>query len=292
MPTETDYAYAAGFVDGDGCFYLGRNGRKERVSLITVNTNLAVIEWLHSMFGGSIQRPVKQLGHKQLFHHVMLKNATLEAIPKLLPYLREKREEARLLLASQSSDFDEITVSLRREKQTGGLITPEQADWLRSLAVTETASLCDFAYLAGFMDAECCLGIAKNNPRGNRIHDIWPTYKIVMQCFNGKWPVFKFLRERFGGGFSFKLAGPGRTRNMMTYRLQCKMLSAVLTNVSQFLKAKRAQCDKLIELDRMTLPNGGARHTDTFRETYRMLIEQKERLFQEVRQLNLKGSVP
>lgn len=292
MPTEIDYAYAAGFFDGDGCFYLGRHGRKERVSLITVNTNEAVIKWLQSTFGGSIQRPAKQQGHKQLFHHVMLKNATLEAIPKLLPYLREKREEARLLLASQSSDFDEIIVSLRREKRTGGLITPEKADWLRSLAVTETASKCDFAYLAGFIDSECSLIVAKNAPRGNRIHDSWPTYKIVMQCCNGKWPVFKFLRERFGGGITFSLAGPGRTRNMITYRLQCKMLSAVLTNVSQFLKAKRAQCDKLIELDGLTMLNGGARHTNAFRETYRMLIERKEWVFQEVRQLNLKGSGP
>lgn len=292
MPTEIDYAYAAGFIDGDGCFFLGRSGRKTRVSLITVNVNGMVIDWMQSIFGGSIQRPRRQPGHRQLYHHVMLKKATLDAIPKLLPYLREKKEEAELLVASQSLDFDEVTAKLRLIKKTGHLFTRDRFEWLRTLPISQVASECDFAYLAGFVDAECCLWIQKDIPNSRRVHVKWPTYKIGMSCCNGKWPVFQFLRERFGGGLTFQPMAEGRTRNMVTYRLSCKMLACLLPSIAMFLKSKRTQCEKLMELDRLTIPNGGARHTDAFREKYRVLVEQKERLFQDVCQLNLKGSVP
>jgi hypothetical protein len=57
-PTQTDWAYAAGFVDGEGCIAVVRSfvaARKRYyygVHIVVANRDRAVLEWMQSLWGG------------------------------------------------------------------------------------------------------------------------------------------------------------------------------------------------------------------------------------------------
>ena len=55
-PTALDWAYLAGFVDGEGTLGLGRVSRRQRGQrnpyIKAVNTNASVIDWCFATFGG------------------------------------------------------------------------------------------------------------------------------------------------------------------------------------------------------------------------------------------------
>jgi hypothetical protein len=58
LPIDTDWAYAAGFVDGEGCIVVVRSsvtstaGHQYRVFVDVANRDRAVLEWMRSLWGG------------------------------------------------------------------------------------------------------------------------------------------------------------------------------------------------------------------------------------------------
>ena len=59
-PSDTDWAYAAGFVDGEGCIAIVRSFTPARgryyygVHVVVANTDREVLEWFKSLWGGSV----------------------------------------------------------------------------------------------------------------------------------------------------------------------------------------------------------------------------------------------
>jgi hypothetical protein len=59
-PTDTDWAYAAGLVDGEGCIAVVRffEPRRDRfyygVQVVIANTDRAVLEWVEATWGGLV----------------------------------------------------------------------------------------------------------------------------------------------------------------------------------------------------------------------------------------------
>jgi len=57
-PADTDWAYAAGFVDGEGCIAIVRSFTPSRgryyygVNVVVSNGNREVLDWMHSIWGG------------------------------------------------------------------------------------------------------------------------------------------------------------------------------------------------------------------------------------------------
>jgi len=49
-PTEADLAYIAGFLDGEGCFTFTSS-----VTVKAAITHLPTLEWLQTLFGGSLR---------------------------------------------------------------------------------------------------------------------------------------------------------------------------------------------------------------------------------------------
>jgi hypothetical protein len=69
-PAATDWAYAAGIVDGEGCiavvrWFVPQRGRYlYGVHVVVANRDRAVLEWLRSLWGGWVVAVVrKQQGH-------------------------------------------------------------------------------------------------------------------------------------------------------------------------------------------------------------------------------------
>ena len=117
MITETDLAYLAGFIDGEGCFFIGmfwcktKSGNKNlnyHTYIKITNTDHAVMEWIKDTFNGtnygqwrSTDRARK---HEKKISHIQFTGKTLdEILPKLLPYLKVKKRQAEIMIKMRST---------------------------------------------------------------------------------------------------------------------------------------------------------------------------------------------
>jgi hypothetical protein len=110
-PTPIDWAYLAGFVDGEGsvCLSTVEYSRgagvftEWRMTLRVSNTEETVISWIRSLFGGNVYYYVRpNPRHRPVW---TLKWANRKAVPiltGLLPYLKAKRHQVELALAFQA----------------------------------------------------------------------------------------------------------------------------------------------------------------------------------------------
>jgi hypothetical protein len=104
MDKETDLAYIAGIIDGEGCItsklHCSKNGLKRYD--IHVGVDMAKIEplqFIQAVFGGEIhpRRPSKR-GKKEHWVLRYTGGKAAEVIEALLPYLLLKRPQAELAL--------------------------------------------------------------------------------------------------------------------------------------------------------------------------------------------------
>ena len=103
---DTDWAYAAGVMDSDGCFGLYLKPKKNAfvVELSVTNTNLTILTWLQNHFGGKVnvfkqyragtKLPEGTIGRWQLHR----KEQQLAFLRGILPYLTNKIREAEIAL--------------------------------------------------------------------------------------------------------------------------------------------------------------------------------------------------
>ena len=106
MPIETDYAWAAGFLDGEGCFQAVKRrsgpGHTYNPSLSASQACRQPLERLQEIFGGAICESKTRLrpGESRIWlWQVFSAEALREILPKLIPYMTVKQKEATLLLA-------------------------------------------------------------------------------------------------------------------------------------------------------------------------------------------------
>lgn len=94
-PTQTDLAYAAGFIDGEGCFFIGARRKKRSYDavLVVANNHHAPLDRLQSFFGGCISEP-----RPDHFHWRICANSLRRLLPDLIPYLMIKQPEAKVML--------------------------------------------------------------------------------------------------------------------------------------------------------------------------------------------------
>lgn len=93
-----DLAYAAGYLDGEGCFSCDTNGR---IKLICSTSHRPTIEWLYGLFGGIFMTPKRRPDKphwKPMYVWAIADLGAEQACRALLPYLREKRRQAELML--------------------------------------------------------------------------------------------------------------------------------------------------------------------------------------------------
>lgn len=297
-PIQTDYAYYAGYIDGDGCFSIGRHKQRGRLSpkfpmgIYITSVNKEVLEKAKELFGGSItKKTFTPKGHKQLYSYVLRKIKAIPLTNILTNYLIEKTEEAYCFLDFGRTDCpktkNSILSEMRLLKNARNLVSSKYVQKFELTKNTIIPTVNDFAYFAGFIDAECSFGIQKYKPK-NRPNFV---YKIILHYNDTKTPVFEWLLQRFGGHVNFidrKKYGKN-IKNQLTWRLSGKALSKILKEIHPFLKHKKPACEELIKFYETTLPNGGARHTEAFRKAYSAIIEEREKIVSRVHKLNLKG---
>ena len=112
--TAVDLAYAAGIMDGEGTIgvtelspgYESGNRKRRRKSpsfrdyIAVVMSDPLVPMWLSSTFGGAVyEYPPRKPNHKPTYHWRLSGQKAAEFCGLLLPYLRLKHEQAKLVIA-------------------------------------------------------------------------------------------------------------------------------------------------------------------------------------------------
>ena len=127
MSRETDLAWAAGIVDGEG--YIGlylahtNTGDCYVLKISVVNTNLKMLERFKEIFGvGSISTRAKaKAHHKQQWCYYACSKKAENILHAIRPYLVAKADQAELGLLSRKyiRQHGTNTVNLRMDEQRG-----------------------------------------------------------------------------------------------------------------------------------------------------------------------------
>lgn len=87
-----DYAYAAGFIDGEGCIYIDKRGY---LRLEITNTGKKTLEYIASIIGGKIHTKSRKV-NKTVHVLKLCSEEALRALRLLKGFLVEKHEQAEL----------------------------------------------------------------------------------------------------------------------------------------------------------------------------------------------------
>lgn len=105
-PTPEQIAYLAGIVDGEGSFVLHYHARRSKYSsqLQIGNTDLRLLQWIVSNFGGSVYPEHRESPrHKPIWRWISHSESLTDLIESILPYLIVKRSQAELILAYRAT---------------------------------------------------------------------------------------------------------------------------------------------------------------------------------------------
>ena len=96
-----DLAYAAGYLDGEGCFHI-TNGK---ISVTCETTHKPTIMWLQTLFGGSVTSLLKKKNPKwrSTYRWSVVSKQALKVCQRLAPLLKEKMSQAGLLIVYQQT---------------------------------------------------------------------------------------------------------------------------------------------------------------------------------------------
>lgn len=244
---ETDYAYAAGYIDGDGCFQIGN--QKWGSHLVVVSVRKEPIMWFADRFDGSVRAIHPRTENRLISYHFRFSNKGLKYLPEIHKFLVEKGRESSLFQDFRNSIGEEFKHPMIEKmdylKERYGLIEDSIKERLTALRNTSVPTKEDFAYLAGYVDAECSLDINRTiQKRGKNF-----TYRPQLQCNNTKSPFFYWASQRFGGQFHFlnKKHIPN-CRNQMLWRISNLQLDPILKGIHPFLVSKKLICEKMMEM--------------------------------------------
>ena len=116
-PTDINLAWAAGFLDGEGCFAIGRYNDRKRcrvryTAIIQVGQKRRLpLDLLETMFGGSIRPQRTPTGGSWLWK--VCGTTAYSVCVALIPHLVLKQDEAELLKAFQDR-FNSSVANRRR----------------------------------------------------------------------------------------------------------------------------------------------------------------------------------
>ena len=292
MKKEELFAYTAGYADGDGCFTISKHNGYYRASFYIVSTYKSVIVFFKERLRGACltkKRDENRHNDKTTYHFVLTSDKAVELAEKLLPFLIEKRKQAQCLIDFHKSTNklvkDQYITKMKTLKKEEDFICKKHIETLKEIKETVCSKKIDFAYLAGFIDAECSLGIYKHKPK-NRIN---PKFKQTLQLSNTKFPCFEFLSRRFGGSFTFSKITKDCHHDIMRYKLSSKKLRDILPKIHPFLKNKKKVCEELIKFNELFKRETRCKHSGQFMPLTYSQLEAREKIRNKINHLNTRG---
>lgn len=282
----TDFAYAAGYIDGDGCFSIANN-LTYSLSITTIHIENA--QWFNERFEGTFsRRDPRDETRKEVFTF-RFNMKGLKVLPEIERFLVEKKQECELFKKCSDvfmrKDKEFFYHEMKRLKYDSNLILKSMKEEVSNIEQSIEPTEEDFSYLAGFIDAECSLDILRRmQPRGGQY-----SYVGQIQCNNTKIPFFRWAAERFGGNFYFvNNSKYSNRRNQMIWRLRGKSCYPILEKVYPFLNHKKQICNEILRLQKTEFlrKDCPSPNHPRFMEYFEPMRQEKETIYQSVCHLN------
>lgn len=287
----------AGYIDGDGHFSVRKRsntrGYPFREGSISIcSTKEDVLISFQQNFGGHIRKSIpKNVNWSIQYIWTTRGKLALEIAKNIFPFTKEKHSECKIFIDYLTSDFGYFGDSLLEEFKNcreNSLITNlDHINHIRSLSERKSCSEVDFSYLAGYIDAECSIGISKFIKKDRD----FPSYKIRV-AMGSVCPIVPiWIMERFRGSVSFrdKTSKNANSRNQIHLTINSTDSFNIVKNILPYIQTKRAVCEKIIEFKKTMLPRGYSR-LKSFREEIQSIESHRESLISDIHILNSKSS--
>lgn len=112
---NVEVAYAAGFIDGEGCIYIAKERYELRFSIS--QTNPIPLYRIQDLFGGKIGNYKKRIGtNKPIYELKLTGRRAYNALKILRPYLIVKADESDLAIEYFEQTFNIEDNSSERDK--------------------------------------------------------------------------------------------------------------------------------------------------------------------------------
>lgn len=302
------FAYLAGYIDGDGCFYIRTYFQKPKnvlvfdysIQIASVDEN--TIQYFSETFGGVYhKRPEKRIDRRQSFLWTIKTKQSILVAQNIFDYLVSKKKTCGLFINLGNSIVPNFGISIpvetiskrfdiynqiKKEIHMNDRVTKEIYLSLKKVEQYIEPSNSDLAYLAGLIDAEGCFRVCHfQSKRDGRSRSYIP----VLEIGNTKHVIFKWLMDRFGGNLVFRAPTSRNHNAMIIWSHRSKALYPILTKILPYLRAKKERCEKLIELQQTSMPNGGNRKSEEFKLRRDEIQSIRKRIVDEIHVLNAKG---
>ena len=125
-------AYTAGYIDGDGCFYIGKNIKpiKYRRALIVSSSDKTICDFFKNEFGGNCSYNKKSIRfptHKPIAQWYIQGESSEKLTESLVPYLIEKKSDAQKFLkffdANDRASKDLLIKETKKFRDEENLVT-------------------------------------------------------------------------------------------------------------------------------------------------------------------------
>lgn len=294
-------SYLAGYFDGDGYFGLTKvkspQSKNKKVDFYFSSqfcigsTDKPVLDFFKKHFGGAVvvsSRKHTKSNWKIQYKFVLNMKESLSVAKMMLPFLVEKKEECKCYIEFMLTECEKkkaLLVDKMKKLKTSYIVTEKNVCLLKKKEKTKKVSFYDYSYLAGFIDAECSLGLFryKREYEGNFI------YLARFRLTNTKYPCFFFLISRFGGSLTFN-EKKGNNRPKLRLTILGENLSKILLKTHPFLVTKKQLCKKLIDFRKLIVVSGDKAGKD-FKNSYKKNLIKRDKLYREIKKLNCKGHV-
>ena len=302
------FAYLAGYIDGDGCFYVRTYIQKPNNVLVfeysiqVSSVEKDIIQYFNEEFGGVFNaRSEKRSDRKDSFLWTIKTKQSLIVANEISKFLISKKKTCDLFLTignsivpncgiaiSQNIISERLNIfnQIKEEIHMNDKVTHEVFRALKKIEKTIDPSEADLAYLAGLIDSEGCFRICHfQSKRPGRSRSYIP----VLEIGNTKHCIFSWLRMRFGGSMVYREPTSRNHNPMIIWSLRSKALYTILTKILPYLRTKKERCEKLIELQETSIKNGGNRKSDEFRIRQKEIQSIREKIVEDIHKLNAKG---
>jgi len=148
----------------------------------------------------------------------------------------------------------------------------------------------ELAYLAGILDGEGCITLAKVYRKDNRNknpqykEEYWGQVAIGWKDIPKQTEFLDELKEKFGGYKALFKANNNHQCDWCYWRLTSNKSSEFLKKILPYLRVKKRQAEIVIRMHDLKLANRGKKKDPSDTE-----MEERKQLLQEIRLLNKRG---
>jgi len=303
--------YLAGFVDGEGHLSIARIARRDRpheycARVSITNANRPILDRIQRFSGGIfVSVGPRSPGWKPQYALVWTNAAAARLLTKVSPFLRVESKQA----AALREFVFHVRGSRRRRDRLGRLLSLSG----RELIIRDTfyrrlkllnkrgsvsvsrghdntarkseSRTISSEYLAGFIDAEGCLMIARSESRRHR----GLQYRARVCVSNTDRVILEDLQRAFGGILVNQPAAKIGWKHAYQLVWSDRMVEQLLLSALPYLQVKRRQAVVLLQFIKYKKRTRQGRNANGFAPLPRRVVATREALCRRMKELNAKG---